>query len=223
MRTLRIPRDSKTDQGLRTFCLNYLDVLDQNAAAFALNPTDLAGLRTLLTDYSTKLEKALSPDGGTAATFAKNTAKKTLEDAVNEYSASKLESNTAVTGEVVLRLGFHLRDTTPTVHPAPYVQPTTEALPVGRGLHSVTAINPQEGSKKKPPHVIGVAFASKLRNASDPVSLAEDMPSETQTSVTRKCQWSQSDYGKIADYATAYLGSGGKRGPWSLVESVIVG
>jgi hypothetical protein len=48
------------------------------------------------------------------------------------------------------------------------------------------------------------------------------MPSVFQTGTVRNFQWAEEDYGKVADYATAYENDGGKRGPWSDVVSVII-
>jgi hypothetical protein len=71
--------------------------------------------------------------------------------------------------------------------------------------------------------VKGVAFAARLRGAGDPVNRAGDMPSFFQQGAFRDFQWTEADYGKIADYACAYENEGGNRGPWSDVVSVIVG
>ena len=56
----------------------------------------------------------------------------------------------------------------------------------------------------------------------DPKSRAEDMPSDYQAGTSRTYQYTEDDYGKVADYATAYEDSTGHRGPWSNVTSLLI-
>jgi hypothetical protein len=48
------------------------------------------------------------------------------------------------------------------------------------------------------------------------------MPSEYQAGAGRTYQYTEADYGKVADYATAYENSTGQRGPWSNVTSLLI-
>jgi hypothetical protein len=48
------------------------------------------------------------------------------------------------------------------------------------------------------------------------------MPSDFQTAAVKLYQYPEADYGKVADYATAYENSTGKRGPWSNVTSLLI-
>jgi hypothetical protein len=113
-------------------------------------------------------------------------------------------------------------DTTATEHPVPAVKPEIDAEPSGKGKHTVTAINPVTQNKKKPALVKGVAFAHKVRLPAESKADPEDMPSVFQAPAVKNFQWSEADYGKVADYAAAYENEGGKRGPWSDVASVII-
>jgi hypothetical protein len=119
-------------------------------------------------------------------------------------------------------LGVPIPDPNDTPHPTPTQKPETEAVPSGKGRHTVTAINPDSHDKKRPQFATGVAFAHKLRLPTEPQSKAKEMPSEYQTPPIRDFQWEQDDYGKVADYATAYEKDGGPRGPWSDVVSEII-
>jgi hypothetical protein len=121
--------------------------------------------------------------------------------------------NPAVTDEDKEQMGLPLRDTTPTHHPAPETRPETEAEPAGTGAHRITAVNPHTQNREKPPFTTGVAFARRVRGAEEPKSRAEDMPSEYQTGTSRTFQYAEADYGKVADYATAYENTTGQRGP----------
>ena len=67
-----------------------------------------------------------------------------------------------------------------------------------------------------------MAYAKRVRRADEPKSRAEDMPSEYQSGTSRVFQYTEDDYGKVADYATAYENSTGQRGPWSNVTSLLI-
>jgi hypothetical protein len=162
------------------------------------------------------------PNHGKVDTLNKNEAKKTLKADLRTYIQGYIARNPKVLPEDREQLGLPLRDTQPTPHPVPAQKPDTEAEPWGKGRHRVTAVNPETGDKKKPPLVKGVAFAHRVRDADAPKSRADDMPSEFQTGTERSFQWTEADYGRLADYATAYENEGGKRGPWSDVVSVII-
>jgi hypothetical protein len=162
------------------------------------------------------------PNHGKVDTLNKNEAKKTLTAALRTYIQGYVARNPTVTDGDREQMGLPLRDTTPTPHPVPGLKPDTEAEPWGKGRHRVTAVNPETGTKKKPALVKGVAFAHRVRNADAPKSRADDMPSEFQVGTERSFQWTEADYGRVADYATAYENEGGKRGQWSYVASVII-
>jgi hypothetical protein len=120
------------------------------------------------------------------------------------------------------RLGLPIPDTTSTPHPSPSITPEIDAMPSGRRQHTVTAINPETKTKKRPELVRGVAFAHRLRQPDEPKSNAEEMPSIFQTATVRDFKWKEADVGKVADYAVVYEKEGGGRGDWSNVASVIV-
>jgi hypothetical protein len=185
-------------------------------------PTPQTSLEIPITSYETALAAYAAPNHGKVDTLAKNNAKKALTSALRVYVQGYLARNPGVAAGDKEQMGLPVRDTTPTPHPAPDTKPETEAVPSGKGQHTVTAINPHSQKKDKPPFVTGVAFAHRIREPDAPKSAAADMPSEFQTGAVRVFQWQESEYGKVVDYATAYEAGGGKRGPWSDVVSVIV-
>jgi hypothetical protein len=187
-----------------------------------LIPSPQTFLEAFITAFESALRAYQDPNHGKIDTLNKNEAKKTLIAALRTYIQGFIIRNPEVTDEDKERMDLPLRDPTPTPHPKPDLKPETEAVPSGKGKHTVTALNPQTGNKHKPPLVSGVAFAHKIRNMNDPKALAEDMPSEFQTSPVRDFQWGEELYGKVVDYACAYENEGGKRGPWSDVANLII-
>jgi hypothetical protein len=185
-------------------------------------PSPQTMLETAITAFETTFATFQEPNHGKVDTLATNEAKDALVHALRTYIQAYAARNPAVTDEDKEQMGLPLRDATPTPHPAPDIRPETEAEPAGKGAHRITAVNPHTQTKEKPPLVTGVAYARRVRGAEEPKSRAEDMPSEYQAGASRTYQYTEADYGKAADYATAYENSTGQRGPWSNVTSLLI-
>ena len=215
---------------------DYIPSADGNLLPFAKNlyafalanfarwgvPSPQAVLDAEVTAFEMALAAFQSPNHGKVDTLNKNESKAALVHALRTYVQAYIARNPLVTDEDKERMGLPLHDSTPTAQPTPDTRPETEAEPVGKGVHRVTAVNPQTQTKDKPHKVTGVAYARRVRGADDPVSRAEDMPSDYQAGTSRTFQYGEQDYGKVADYATAYENSTGHRGPWSNVTSLLI-
>ena len=210
-----------TDAGLLPFAKNLYAYALANFARWSV-PSPQTVLETAITAFETALAAYQEPNHGKVDTLAKNESKDALVHALRTYVQGYVARNPAVTDEDKEQMGLPLRDTTPTPHPAPEARPETEAEPAGTGTHRVTAVNPHTQNKEKPPLVTGVAYARRVRGADEPKSRAEDMPSDYQAGTSRVFQYVEGDYGKVADYATAYENSTGQRGPWSNVTSLLI-
>jgi hypothetical protein len=183
---------------------------------------DRAVLKSVYAVWSEAYEKTKGPHTQVdteVKNAAKAEAKAKLRPFVNLFLR---EEQTAVKDADRTAMGIPNKDKTPTHRPAPDVKPDTDAVPSGRGRHTVTAMNPHTKNAKKPDLVSGIAFAHRVRDQGEAKVQANDMPSDFQVKSTRDFQWPEEFYGKVADYATAYENEGGKRGPWSDVVSVII-
>ena len=185
-------------------------------------PSPQTMLDGVIAAFEAALAAFLEPNHGRVDTLAKNEAKDALIHALRTYVQGCIARNPAVTDEDREKMGLPLHDATPTPHPVPDIRPETEGEPAGKGAHRVTAVNPHTQSKDKPHLVSGVACARRVRRADEPKPRAEDMPSDYQSGTSRVFQYPEDDYGKVADYATAYENSTGQRGPWSNVTSLLI-
>jgi hypothetical protein len=213
-----IPRN---DDELLAFAKNLYAYALANYTRWQI-PSPQAYLEAPIAAFESALTVFKDPNHGKIDTLNKNESKKALDSALRTYIQGFVVRNPLVTDEDRERMGLPLRDTTATPHPAPDVKPVAEAVPSGKGKHTVTALNPRTGNKQKPPLVKGVAFAHRIRSAEERPVAAEEMPSVFQTGTVKNFQWDEESYGKIVDYACAYENEGGKRGPWSDVVSVII-
>ncbi|MDR1399900.1 MAG: hypothetical protein LBJ41_08265 [Treponema sp.] len=181
-----------------------------------------AELKTAYTAWYAAYTKTIGPHTP-VDTEAKNEAKDAAKAKIRPFVNLFLrDDQSAVTDMDRTAMSIPNRDKKPTHHPVPDIKPETEAVPSGKGRHTVIAMNTQTKSKKKPALVSGVAFAHRVRNLDEPKIAAQDMPSDFQLRTARYFQWTEEQYGKIVDYATAYENEGGKRGPWSDIVSVII-
>jgi hypothetical protein len=211
----------KVDAGLLSFAKTLSAYALANFARWGV-PTPQTLLDAPVAAFEAALVPFQSPNHGKVDTFNKNEAKDALVHALRTYIQGYIARNPAVTDEDKEEMGLPLRDTTPTPHPAPDARPEVAAEPAGTGTHSVTAVNPHTHNKEKPLLVTGVSFAHRVRNADESVVAAELMPSEYQAASTRVYQYTEADYGKVADYAASYENGTGKRGPWSNVVSLLI-
>jgi hypothetical protein len=211
----------KIEGNLLPFAKNLYAYALANFARWSV-PSPQTVLETPIATFETAFAAYLEPNHGKVDTLAKNEAKDALAHALRTYVQGYVARNPAVTDEDKELMGLPLRDTTPTPHPVPDVRPETEAAPTGKGAHKVTAVNPESQNRERPRLVSGVAYARRVRGTDEPVSRAEDMPSEYQAGTSRTYQYAEADYGKVADYATAYENSTGHRGPWSNVTSLLI-
>ncbi|MDR2193388.1 MAG: hypothetical protein LBP19_02835 [Treponema sp.] len=210
-----------TDEKFRDWSRNLYDYALAHYTGWSV-PSPHISLEALLTAYESAFAAAQNPNRGKLDVLRKNETRNALKKAVRLYVKAYLINNPAVTDEDKVEMGLPLHDGISTPHPVPKIKPETEVIPIGKGKHQVTALNPQSRSKQKPALVKGVAFARHLRRPDESPLQAKEMPSEFQSATTREYQWSEADYGKVADYATAYENEGGKRGPWSDVKSVLI-
>jgi hypothetical protein len=211
----------RTRDRIITTANDWTTVLATKATDWGVPQTAITELTASKTLAATKLAEVESPQRTSVITAECNAAFTDLEAKMRDMKKRYFLKPPLEDADFI-SLGLPVPDRTPTPHPVPTLKPDTDAAPSGKGKHTVTALNPETEDKKKPDLVNGVAFASRVRNASDPKAQASDMPSEYQTGTVKVFQYAEADYGKVADYATAYESGGGKRGPWSDVVSVVI-
>ncbi len=210
-----------SDADLAVFAKNLCDYALANCKRWGV-PSPKEMLEVQIAAFETALAAFNNPNHGKVDTANKNNAKSSLTRALRTYIQGFIARNPGVTDEDKEKMSLPLRDRTPSAHPVPDVRPEAASVPSGKGMHTVTVINPRTKNKEKPELVTGVAFARRIRKQDDPVSLADDMPSAFQASTVKAFQYTEADYGKVVDYAAAYENGSGKRGPWSNVTSLLI-
>jgi hypothetical protein len=216
-----------TDGQFGVFYRNLVDYTDQKCGGTSPEWTHIPieerrKLRDAYTAWTLAYEKTTVPHSEVETTIkaqAKEEARAVIRSFVNRFLREDWQM---VRNADRIYMGIPTKSASHTMHPPPVLKPVVEAFPSGRGKHTVRAVNPETGDKRKPDRAPKVVFGCKVRAQNEPKTRAEDMPSEFQSSTTRYFQWSEEFYGKVADYSCAYENESGKRGPWSDVESVII-
>jgi hypothetical protein len=208
----------------RLFTDHFVDVVSQKAAAWGIPDTAKTKLTGGHTAWSEAQAEADNPDTRTSLAIEKarrlrgeNTAN--IRWTVNTYINPN--ASEAITAEDRLDLGLHLKDTTPTRHPAPTSRPHTDVEPSGKYQHTVTVFDSAANKKEKPADAYGVRYAWQLGGTAP--AMPADLPkSKFSRKTTETFLWDPSDQGKPVYYATCYENAKGEEGPWSAIISTIV-
>jgi hypothetical protein len=200
---------------------NWLRVLHNKAALWGVPDGEVTTLAGLRDTASVALTLILSNKRTPPDVRACKSAFKALAAGMRSIKR-RYFINPPLTDADFAALGLKVPDRIATRRPVPTIRPEAIAEPTGSGKHTVTAVNPETQSKKRPPLVSGVVFAHRVRLPGEPKLAAEEMPSLSHTSSHHDFRWQEKDHGKIADYAVAYENDREERGPWSNVASVII-
>jgi len=202
-------------------CDTWVSVLATKASAWGVPGTDVTDLLALRVSATTLLAQADSPQRTPVIVAQCREAFDELKSAMRRMKQAYFHQP-PLTDADFISLGLPPPDKEPTPHPAPTVRPDIEAVPSGRGKHTVRALDPATGKPKRPDLVRTVAFACRVREADEAPAPAGDMPSISRTQAEKDYQFTDADAGKVADYAVAYESGPEKRGPWSIVVSLTI-
>lgn len=214
----------KADHTLLPFSHNFSAKTAQNAGVWGIPQEMIQDLAAKVQEYDRALAARDEPNAGRLDTAAKNAAKKALIAVMTAIKNEYIQYNRAVTTLQRTELGLPGHDAPKTPHPAPHFAPYLDAEPTHKRQHTVTTINPDTETKKKPPMAAGVRFAWDVLDSSapkpvDPESLRY---SRFQHPPVRVFNYPESAYAKIAYYACCYENSKGEPGPWSDIVALPV-
>jgi hypothetical protein len=208
----------------RLFSDHFVDLVSQKAAAWGIPDTAKTKLTSGHTAWKAAQDEADNPDTRTSLAIEK-ARRLRGEDTVNIRWMVNTYINPnaagAITTEDRIDLGLHVKDTTPSHHPAPTSRPDTDVEPSGKYQHTIIALDSATSKKEKPADAYGVRYAWQLGGTA-PASPADLPKSKFSRKISEKFLWDPGDQGKPVHYATAYENSKGDIGPWSAVASTIV-
>jgi len=208
----------------RLFSDHFVELVSQQSAAWGIPDTAKTKLAGGHTEWVAAQAEADNPD--TRTSLAVEKARRLRgEDTANIRWMVNTYINPNATGTITvedrLDLGLHVKDTTPSHHPAPTSRPDTDVEPSGKFQHTVTALDSATSKKEKPADAYGVRYAWQLGGTA-PTAPGDLPKSKFSRKTSEKFIWDPSDQGKPVYYAAAYENSKGDLGPWSAIVSTIV-
>lgn len=203
-------RDSQLDPWLQ----NFKTLIAATPTNYGLVAADATAITTAYTSWHTAYLVATNPTTRTQATvMTKNLQKTAVLSVVRGYAAT-IRANRAVTDELKIGLGLHVRDTQPTPVPTPTSYPVLAVAGMGQGVQDLRAADQFTPARRgRPTGTAGLLLfrAVGVAPVSDPTQAA------FLSFVTRfeyKSHFNSADNGKTATYFARWTNSKGEVGPW---------
>jgi hypothetical protein len=202
------------DPELDTWLLNFKTLIAANPTNYGLVAADSTAISNGFTAWHAAYLAASNPTTRTKATvMTKNEQKATVLGIVRGYAAT-IRANKAVSDELKVGLGLHVRDTQPTPVPPPATYPMLSVAGMGQGLQNLRAADQNSPAKRgKPAGSAGLLLFRAVGTA--PVS--DPTQAIFLSFVTRaeyNSQFTSADNGKTATYFARWTNSKGEVGPW---------
>jgi hypothetical protein len=208
----------------KRFSDHFAELIAKNAVKWEIPDTAKGKIVASAAAYSAARDEADSPETRTPLTIEKaRRLQKENTANIRWMVTTYINPNVAgtITPEDRLDLGLHIKDTTPTRHPAPTSRPVVDVEPSGKYQHTVTVLDSATNKKQKPADAYGVRYVWQLGGTA-PASPADLPKSKFNRKTQEKFEWDPSDQGKSVYYAAAYENTRGEQGPWSAITSAIV-
>lgn len=203
-------RDSELDPWL----LNFKTLIAATPTNYGLVAADATAIGNAYTAWHTAFLAATNPTTRTRATvMTKNEQKVTVLGVVRGYAAT-IRANRAVTDELKIGLGLHIRDTQPTPVPTPATYPVLAVAGMGQGVQDLRAADQNTPSRRGRPS--GTAGLLLFR-AVNTTPITDPAQASFLSFVTRseyQSNFTSADNGKTATYFARWTNSKGEVGPW---------
>jgi hypothetical protein len=198
-------------------------VVEANATAWTIPADAVTGLKTVQTSWTTAFAKAsVYQDRSTADVRAKTDARKVYEKRLRGFVNEYLASNSKIDNSQRESLGITVRtgQRTPVGVPA--------SFPIGkidfsiRCRHSIQIIDNDTNAKAKPVGVHGCEIWFK-NGGEAPKGDNDFSYVATDTKNPYIVNFTTADVGKMVYYRFRWVNKRGQPGPWSSIESAVVG
>jgi hypothetical protein len=208
------------DGPLDAWANNFKTLIAASPTTYGLVIADGTALTNAFNSWHTAYLAAINPTTRTRATVeAKNVQKVNILAVVRGYAAT-IRVNRAISNELKIGLGLHVRDAAPTPVPPPSTQPLLTITEPMRGVQDLRARDSASPDRRaKPAGTAGML----LFRAIGPVAATDsaDAPflafaGKTDLAFT----FDAADNGKIATYFARWTNTKGEMGPWSPAVSM---
>jgi hypothetical protein len=196
--------------------------VEQNAAAWNIDPTTFTQILTKIATFETALEKAEDPNHGKADVKAKNDARNDLEKDVRKFVKEHLAFNSLISDEERERIGLPVYKTGRTPSPVEKNAPDCEVDTSVVGRLTIHFFESGGNRKKgKPAGQHGVEIAWVISDT-QPARWNELTNSNIDTNSPFTLVFENDQRGKTVYFALRWENTRGEKGPWSSIMSAII-
>ena len=208
------------DGPLDTWANNFKTLIAASPTTYGLVTADGTALSNAFNSWHAAYLAAINPTTRTQATVAaKNVQKTNILTVVRGYAAT-IRVNRAVSNELKIGLGLHVRDAVPTPVPPPSTQPLLTITEPMRGVQDLRARDSASPDRRaKPAGTAGMLLFRAVGTAAvtDPAN-APFLAFAGKTDLA--FNFDSADNGKIATYFARWTNIKGEMGPWSPAASI---
>lgn len=208
------------DGPLDAWAANFKTLIAASPTTYGLVTADGTALTTAFNSWHTAYLAAINPTTRTSATVeAKKVQKASLLPVLRGYAAT-IRVNRAISNELKVGLGLHVRDTAPTPVPPPSTQPLLTIMEPMRGVQDLRVRDSASPDRRsRPAGSVGMLLfravgTTAVTNPDDASFLA--FAGKTDLAFT----FPSGDNGKIATYFARWTNTKGEMGPWSSAASM---
>jgi hypothetical protein len=200
--------------------------LQAKATEFGLPIDRLEELIAAQNDFNTAFDVASNPETRTpAATLKKTEMRRRFEKTLRKFIAEFITNSSKVADWDRISMGLPVHKTHSTPRPKPETYPVVTRIdrraPGYYTFHFRDVAT--EHTTAKPFGVQRMEFGYVITDGSKPVTYSDFTHSAFRTRSPLEIRFNPEAFGKKLSYATRWENSRGEMGPWSPVESLIIG
>jgi hypothetical protein len=203
------------DADFDTFSNNFKSLIVATPTNYGLTTSDGTALSTAWTSFHNAYLIATTGSTRNHGTIqTKNAQKANLRTLMQNYGTT-IRANRAVSDELKINLGLHVRDASPTPIPPPSTAPSLLLGNTRPGVQQVRATDESTpNSRAKPNGTAGMLVFRAVETApvTDP-DTCRFLVFAGRTDFT--CNYTSADNGKTATYFARWTNAKGEMGPWS--------
>lgn len=202
------------DPELDTWLLNFSTLIAANPTNYGLVAADATAITNAYNAWHAAYLAATNPTTRTKATvMTKNEQKATVLSVVRGYAAT-IRVNRAVSDELKIGLGLHVRDSSPTPVPPPSTYPVLAVSGMGQGVQDLRAADQSTPSRRGRPAGTAGLLLFRAVGVAPIIDPAQATFLSFVTRAEYQSQFDSADNGKVATYFARWTNSKGEVGPW---------
>jgi hypothetical protein len=193
-----------------------------HAPAWGLNPATWADILLVIAEYETAYAKSQDPNRGKADVKAKNTVRDRLKKLVRQFVKEFLEYNSLISDEERERMGLPVHKTTRTPSEIAKDAPDSDINTSVPGRVTINFFEHGSDHKKAKPAGQHGAEIGWVISDVPPAKWSDLIHSAIDTNSPFTLEFENNQRGKTVYFALRWENTRGEKGPWSIMQNVVI-